>query len=139
MSMRNLARPLLASWFVYAGIESIVNPHDRAERSAPVVEPLLEEAGVTTPLPTLVQAHGVATVAAAAALAASKSPRLAGTALAGLTALTVIAGRPFWLEEDEYEREAEREQFVKNVSLLGAAMLAASVGNSRRRRKKRRR
>jgi uncharacterized membrane protein YphA (DoxX/SURF4 family) len=68
-------------------------------------------------------------------LAGSKTPRTSALTLAGLAALTAVAGRPFWLEEDDAEREVQREAFVKNLSLLGGVMIAATAGKSSRRRK----
>lgn len=131
--VRALARPLLATWFIYGGVESMRAPERRAERAAPVVDPLLEQAGIDEVTTTdLVKLHGVATVAAATVLAVSRTPRTAGLALSGLAALTVAAGRPFWLLEDEEERRAERDQFLKNLSLLGGVMLAATAGHSAR-------
>ncbi|MFV0633421.1 hypothetical protein [Demequina sp.] len=135
--LRHLARPLLATWFVYGGVQSVLEPERRAERSAPVVEPLLKEAGLDDVKTTdLVKVHGVATVAAATVLALSRTPRTAGLALAGLTLATVAAGRPFWLETDEQRKEEQMELFLKNVSLLGGTLLAATAGHSPRKKER---
>jgi putative oxidoreductase len=127
---RALARPLLASWFVYGGVRAALEPQKGAEAARPVVEPLLREASIDVPLETLVKAHGIATAATAAVLALSKSPRTAGVALTGLAAITVASATPFWRMEEGPEREAALEQFMKNLSLLGGAMLAATAGHS---------
>lgn len=135
--LRVLARPLLATWFVYGGVQSFLEPEKRAERSAPVVEPALAEVGIEGVKTTdLVKWHGVATVAAASVLALSRTPRTAGLVLAGLTAATVAAGRPFWLEQDEAKREEQTEFFLRNVSLFGGTLLAATAGHSPRRKEK---
>lgn len=139
--LRSLARPLLASWFVYGAVESLVEPATRAARSTPVVKPVLDEVGLDVDVEDLVRIHGAATLAAAATLAMSRTPRTAGLALAGLTAVMACAGRPFWLIDDEQVRASERERFVINLSLLGGTMLAATAGHSARhqaRKKKRR-
>lgn len=127
---RALARPLLASWFVYGGVRAALEPQKGAEAAREVVEPLLREAGVDVPLDALVRAHGIATAVTAATLAFSKSPRTAGVALTGLAAVTVATATPFWRMEEGPEREVALEQFVKNLSLLGGAMLAATAGHS---------
>ncbi|WP_084101883.1 hypothetical protein [Demequina sp. NBRC 110051] len=128
--LRHLARPLLATWFVYGGVQSVLEPEKRAERAAPVVEPLLQQAGVEDVKTTdLVKAHGAATIAAASILALSRTPRTAGLVLAGLTAATVAVGRPFWLETDEAKKEEQMELFLKNVSLFGGTLLAATAGH----------
>lgn len=129
MFLRTIARPLLASWFVYGAVESILEPEVRAARSTPVVQPVLEEAGVDLEMTDLVKMHGAATIAAASVLALSRTPKTAGVALAGLAAVTAVAGRPFWLIEDQQAREHERGQFFMNLSLLGGAMLAATAGH----------
>ncbi|WP_061961734.1 hypothetical protein [Demequina flava] len=135
--LRVLARPLLATWFVYGGVQSYLEPEKRAERAAPVVEPAMAEAGIEGVSTTdLVKWHGVATVAAASVLALSRTPRTAGLVLAGLTAATVVAGRPFWLEKDEEKKEQETEFFLRNVSLLGGTLLAATAGHNPRRKEK---
>jgi uncharacterized membrane protein YphA (DoxX/SURF4 family) len=136
MFIRTIARPLLASWFIYAAVDSILDPERHAAKSAPMVEPYLVEAGVTLTVPQLARLHGVATLAAATALAFSRTPRTAGLALAGLATVTVVTGEPFWREEDDSARTASRENFVKNISLLGAALIAATAGGPGRRRSK---
>jgi len=137
MFFRAIARPLLASWFIYGGIESVLTPERRAERAEPVVKPLLVEAGLEDVKVTdMVKVHGAATIAAASILALSRTPKTAGLALAGLAAITVAAGRPFWRETDEETRLRERERFMVNVSLLGATVLAATAGHGTHHRAK---
>jgi len=134
---RHLARPLLATWFVYGGVQSVLEPEKRAERAAPVVEPVLKEVGLEDVKTTdLVKVHGAVTIAAATVLALSRTPRTAGLVLAGLTAATVAAGRPFWLEQDEQKKEEQMELFLKNVSLFGGTLLAASTGHSPRKKER---
>ena len=128
--MRSLARPLLASWFVYGGVRDALEPRERAAIAEPVVGPLLKDAGVEVPMETLVRVHGAATAATAAVLAMSQTPRTAGAALTGLAAVTVATGAPFWRLPEGDERDAALDQFMKNLSLLGGAMLAASAGHS---------
>ncbi len=128
--MRSLARPLLASWFIYGGIRDALEPQERAVAAEPVVGPLLKEAGVEVPVETLVRVHSAATAATAAVLALSRTPRTAGVALTGLAAVTVATGAPFWRLPEGDERDAALDQFMKNVSLLGGAMLAATAGHS---------
>ena len=127
---RALARPLLASWFVYGGVRAALEPQKGAEAAGPVVGPYLRETGIDVPVEALVRAHGIATAVTATVLAFSKSPRTAGVALTGLAAVTVATATPFWRMEEGAERDAALEQFMKNLSLLGGAMLAATAGHS---------
>ena len=134
---RVLARPLLASWFIYGGVQSVLEPEQRAARSGPLVEPVLKEVGLEDVKTTdLVKLHGVATIAAASVLALSRTPRTAGLVLAGLTAATVAVGRPFWRETDEQRKEEQLELFLKNVSLFGGTLLAVSAGHSPRKKQR---
>ncbi|MCB2412148.1 hypothetical protein LGT39_04700 [Demequina sp. TTPB684] len=128
--MRSLARPLLASWFIYGGVRDALEPQERAAVAEPVVGPLLKDAGIDVPLETLVRVHSGATAATAAVLALSRSPRTAGVALTGLAAVTAATGAPFWRLPEGEERDAALDQFLKNLSLLGGAMLAATAGHS---------
>jgi uncharacterized membrane protein YphA (DoxX/SURF4 family) len=137
MFVRAVARPLLASWFIYAAVDAILDPSRHSARSAPLVTPLLKEAGVPLTVPQLTRLHGVATLAAATSLAGSRTPRTAGLALASLTTVTVVFGEPFWRVPAGPARTASREAFIKNVSLLGGALLAATAGKPKRARKAR--
>ncbi|HEX7590182.1 MAG TPA: hypothetical protein VF362_04300 [Demequinaceae bacterium] len=130
MFIRTVARPLLASWFVYAAVDAILDPGRHAKKTAPLVEPYLEEAGITLTVPQLARIHGALTLVAATALAFSRTPRTSGLALAGLATVTVATGEPFWRETNEAARSASRENFVKNISLLGGLLIAASAGGS---------
>lgn len=131
--MRALARPLLASWFVYGGVQTYLDPEARAERVAPTVEPALKELGLEeVKTVDLVKAHGIASVALASMLAMSRTPRAAALGLAGLASATAAFAHPFWKETDDARRDAELELFLKNVSLVGGVLLAATVGHSDR-------
>ncbi len=143
MFVRTVARPLLASWFVYAAVDALLDPKRHADKAAPLIDPILEDAGVNVSVPQLVRFHGAATLVAAIALAGSRTPRTSALALAGLATVTTAISAPFWREKDGAAREASREEFVKNLSLLGGTLLASTAGKPRRAsaraRKKRRR
>ncbi len=129
--IRALARPLLASWFVYAGVRDALEPQDRAPLADPVVAPLLQEAGVTDVSTTdVVRVHGAVTALTATVLAFSRTPRTAGLALTGLAAASAAVYTPFWRLPEGPERDAMRGEFLKNLSLVGGAMLAATAGHS---------
>lgn len=129
---RALARPLIAAWFVYDGVRNAVEPEARAVQAEPVVQPVLAELGVDVPTETVVRAHAVASTLAAVVLATSRTPRTAGLALTALTALQIAGGKRFWELPEGAERDTAEEDFVKNLSLLGGAMLAASSGHTER-------
>jgi len=133
MVLRALARPLLASWFVYEAVDTILEPQKRAKLVAPTLEPALAEMGISdVDTADVVKVHAVATLGAATALAMSRNPRSSALLLAGLTAGTVALGAPFWTEQDPDRRREELERLLKNVSLLGGVLIAATAGHSAR-------
>lgn len=132
--LRALARPLLASWFVYRGVSDVLDPAPRAQEVEDTVGVALEalelETGTQIPTKTLIQVHGAATALAAATLALSKTPRTAAAALAGLAAVTAATSAPFWRMHEGPERDAALEKFLINLSLVGGVALAATAGHS---------
>lgn len=131
--LRALARPLLASWFIYGGVQNVLEPERNAALIADTVEPKLAELGVPELKATdVVKIHGAATVACAALLALSRTPRAAALGLAGLAGATAVVAHPFWKETEPARKELELELFLKNVSLVGGVLLAAAIGHSPR-------
>jgi uncharacterized membrane protein YphA (DoxX/SURF4 family) len=53
-------------------------------------------------------------------------PRLAALALAGTLVPTTIAGHRFWEIDNPQQRSAQRIHFLKNLSMLGGLLLAAT-------------
>lgn len=130
--MRVLARPLLASWFVFKGVSDALEPAPRARELEAALEPLGLAEGDVVPSEVLIRVHGAATALTAAVLGLSRSPRAAGAALTGLAAITVATSAPFWRLPEGPERDAALERFVMNLSLLGGAALASTAGHSER-------
>lgn len=137
MVLRVLARPLLASWFVYEAAEAILTPQKRAEQIAPVVEPALADLGVTeVKTVDIVKAQGFAVLGAAASLALSRNPRTSALALVALTAGSISLTRPFWNEKDPEARREQFEHFLKDIAITGGLLIAATAGHSDRHNKR---
>ena len=142
MLLRHIARPLFASWFVSEGYDAARRPDVHAVRARATVERVarLVRRGAlggavdryreptTAQLVTLVRAHGAATAAAGALLAAGKAPRTAALALAALTAPLILANLP--LPErpalDKEARRDRRDRLVRAVAFTGGALLAGA-------------
>jgi uncharacterized membrane protein YphA (DoxX/SURF4 family) len=131
MLVRRIARPLLATPFIYGGISTLRKPQDRVPGARPVVEKLTETADKQLPvqLPKDVEQYvklnaGVQ-VGAGALLALGRLPRLSALALAGSTVPTTLAGHRFWDEQDPKVQFEKIAHFVKNVGMLGGLLLAA--------------
>jgi uncharacterized membrane protein YphA (DoxX/SURF4 family) len=133
--LRAVARTMLASYFVSAGIKAIRDPESLVPAAEPLVDrvvPLVKDyapepvAGyVPENTTTLVRINGIAQVVGGAALATGKGRRLGAWLLAGSIIPSTIAKHPFWTVQDPDARAQDRNHFLKNVSLLGGVLLAA--------------
>ena len=129
--IRLIARPMLASVFLVGAANALKNAPSLATKASRVTEkvvPLAQRAAPSAPIPTdpvtIVRANAVIQLAAAAALATGRMPRLSSTVLALSMLPTTIAGHPFWREEDPAVRKTQRMNFFKGISLVGGLLIA---------------
>jgi uncharacterized membrane protein YphA (DoxX/SURF4 family) len=131
MLVRRIARPLLASSFIYGGIDTLRNPQSRVPGARPVVEKVTEQADKQLPVQVprdveqWVKIDAGVKVGAGALFALGKVPRLSALLLAGSIVPTTLAGHRFWEHEDPKERFGQLSHFLKNLGLLGGLLLAA--------------
>jgi putative oxidoreductase len=130
---RKFVRPLLGAFFVANGVDSLRNAEAIAREAKPVTDrfvPMVERAAPDgTPVPTeavtWVRINGAVQIAAAAALATGRFPRLASGVLAGSLVPSTAARYRFWEASDPAERREQLTHFFKNVSLTGGLLIAA--------------
>jgi len=131
MLVRRIARPLLASTFVYGGVQTLRNPQSRVPGAAPIVEQLTEIADKQLPVQVShdveqwVKINAGVQVGAGALLALGRFPRFSALTLATSLVPTTLAGHRFWEHEDPKERFGQTSNFLKNTSMLGGLLLAA--------------
>ena len=131
MLVRRIARPLLASSFIYGGIDTLRNPQSRVPGAQPVVDTITRTADAQLPVQVprdveqWVKIDAGIKVGAGALLALGKFPRLASLALAGSIVPTTLAGHRFWEHEDPEERFGQLSNLLKNAGLLGGLLIAA--------------
>jgi putative oxidoreductase len=123
---RRIARPMIAGMFISGGIDALQHPEAKAARAAPVAEKLSEPLGLTQEPVTLIRVNGAVMVVGGLLLGAGKIPRLASIALAASLVPTTFAGHRFWEIEDPQQRAQQRVHFLKNISMLGGLILAAT-------------
>jgi uncharacterized membrane protein YphA (DoxX/SURF4 family) len=125
--LRRVARPLLATIFVYSGIEELLNPDPKVAAAAPLIAKGQEALPTNRPIEpaTFVQADAAVKIGAGLMLAFGWAPRLAATALAASHIPTTVAEHPF-RQTAGGEHAAQRIHFLKNAGLLGGLMLAAA-------------
>ena len=122
---RRFARPLLASIFIYGGVDAVRNPSSKAPAADTVVGDMPVQVGLSS-TEQLVRLDGAVKVIAGLALGVGKFPRLAALVLIGSLVPTTAAGHRFWEEHDPAKRKAQQLHFVKNASIVGGLLLAAA-------------
>jgi putative oxidoreductase len=131
MLVRRIARPLLASSFVYGGVDTLRNPQTRVPGAQPVVDTITQQADKQLPVQVprdveqWVKIDAGVKVVAGSLFALGKLPRLSAVALAGSIVPTTLAGHRFWEHEDPQERFAQLAHLLKNAGLLGGLLIAA--------------
>jgi uncharacterized membrane protein YphA (DoxX/SURF4 family) len=124
--VRTIARPMLASVFIVAGLDVLANPEPRAKVAKPVVDRV---ASIVPFAPTdpvdAVRLNAAVHLGAGVLLATGVMSRLAAVALAVSLVPTTIAGHSFWEIEDPVNRSRQRTQFLKNTAILGGLLVVA--------------
>lgn len=124
---------MLASIFVVGGINALRHADAHATKARKITDKVVPIAQRTAPAATsavpsdavsLVRINAVTQIAAAAALATGRLPRVSAGVLAATLVPTTLAGHAFWDETDPQARNLQRIQFVKNTSILGGLLLA---------------
>jgi uncharacterized membrane protein YphA (DoxX/SURF4 family) len=130
--IRLVARPMLASTFVYGGVQALRNAPALAEAAKPVNDEIRDLADKVAPkvnVPaddkTLVRINAAVHIVAGLGLATGRAPRLSALALAATVVPTTLAGHAFWEEKDKARRTQQTTHFFKNVSMLGGLVIAA--------------
>ena len=131
MLVRRIARPLLASSFVYGGIDTLRNPQNRVPGAAPVVDQIATTADQQLPVQVprdveqWVKIDAAVKVAAGSLFALGKMPRVTALVLSASIVPTTLAGHRFWEEDDPKVSFEKIAHFVKNLGLIGGLLLAA--------------
>jgi putative oxidoreductase len=122
---RRLARPLLASIFIYGGLDAVRHPAPKVPAADTVAADVAAKVPGISTTEQLVRLDGAVKIAAGVALAAGKVPRLAALILLTSLVPTTAAGHRFWEEKDPAKRKAQQLHFVKNAAIAGGLLLAA--------------
>ena len=131
MLVRRIARPLLASSFIYGGIDTLRHPQSRVPGARPVVEQIADAADKQLPVQVprdveqWVRADAAVKVAAGSLFALGRLPRLSALAMSASIVPTTLAGHRFWEHDDPKERFGQLSNFLKNAGLLGGLLIAA--------------
>ncbi len=118
--VRIVARLLLSAIFIDGAGNALRNPEPRAQ----TVE------WMNLPEPRrLVQLSSAGLLTSGLALALGFRERGAAALAFALLVPTTVGGHPFWRFEDEAARRMQRIHFMKNLTILGALLYIASLGD----------
>lgn len=123
--VRRLARPLLAASFVADGLDAVRHPAQRVEAARPLVRQVAAPLGLPTDPEALVRVNGAAMAAAGALFGLGRLPRLSALVMALTLAPAAYTQHAFWQEKDPVRRRDQRRALLHDVSLVGAALVAA--------------
>ena len=133
--VRVIARPLIASSFVFSGVDRLRN----AGATAPQLKPVL--AGVTKLVPSAAavtsneklvgQVLGATQVSAALLLGIGRFSRVAALLLTVTATVNALVDFRSGDASTAEGKKARRTQLLKNLSLIGAVLLAAVDTNGR--------
>jgi uncharacterized membrane protein YphA (DoxX/SURF4 family) len=126
MLLRKIARPLLATWFIYDGVDAARHPAAHALTARGPADQVTSQIGreplTDRQLKIAIRTHGALTVTAGVNLAFGRTPRLAALALAALSVPLAVAEQPF--TSGSVARGERTERFVRRLGAIGAALLA---------------
>ena len=128
--IRKFARPMLASVFVWDGVDTLRNASDHVAETESVLQRLrkvvpAQYAGYIPNDPELAaRAVGGLKVGAGSTLALGKAPRTSAAVLALSTLPNLLGRNAFWETEDSEEKNTRRNGFITNTALLGALFIA---------------
>ena len=125
MIVRRIARPMLASVFIAAGIDALRHPAARTKRAAQLLDTVSAPSAVQQDPDLFVRVNGASLVGGGFLLATGRMSRLASTLLAASVVPTTAIEHAFWDETDPKKRAQSRSLFFKNVGLLGGLLLAS--------------
>ncbi|MDY3127362.1 MAG: DoxX family protein [Corynebacterium sp.] len=127
--IRKIARPMLASVFVWDGVDTLRDPSasvKETENTLKHVRSLVprQYSSYVPQDPELVaRSIAGAKVGAGSLLALGKAPRTSAAVLAATTLPSLVGAKPFWKAKDAEEKATRRSNFMTNTALLGALFI----------------
>jgi putative oxidoreductase len=127
MILRRVARPMLASIFVWGGVNALRNLEHHTKTAEPFLTRTVGSVVDDSPDPaTVVKVDAVAKIVAGLAFGLGRFPRLSALVLTGSLVPTTLATHAFWEFENPQERATQQLQFLKNLGLVGGLLLASA-------------
>ncbi|NYG18286.1 putative membrane protein YphA (DoxX/SURF4 family) [Arthrobacter psychrochitiniphilus] len=123
--IRAIARPMLASSFIFSGLDRLRHAETTAKQLSPVLGPLSAALPLDVSEKTLARALAAAQVGAGVLLAAGKFSRPAAVVLALTAGLSTVVEYRNANTDTKENRAHRRNQLSSNIALIGGALLAS--------------
>lgn len=123
--IRALARPMLASSFIFSGLDRLRHADATAAQLAPVLGPLSAALPVEASEKNLARILAGAQVGAGVLLAAGKFSRPAAVVLALTAGLNTVVEYRNANTDTKENRSHRRNQLTKSIGLIGGVLLAS--------------
>ena len=127
--IRKIARPMLASVFIYDGVDNVRNSADHVKETESALKlvrgvvPKDYRGLVPNDPETVAKGLGGAKIGAGSLLALGKAPRTSAAVLAAASLPSFLGRNAFWNAKDSQDKEARRNGFLTSVALLGGLVL----------------
>ena len=127
--IRKIARPMLASVFIYDGVDNVRNSADHVKETESALKlvrgvvPKDYRGLVPNDPETVAKGLGGAKISAGSLLALGKAPRTSAAVLAAASLPSFLGRNAFWNAKDSQDKEARRNGFLTSVALLGGLVL----------------
>ncbi len=115
---------MLASTFVFGGINGWKSASTLVPAAEPVASPIAKRLGTSASTEQLVKANAAVQIVGGVLFALGVAPRVLAVILGASLVPTTLAGHRFWETDDPVESERQRTQFMKNAGLLGGLFFA---------------
>ncbi len=126
---RRIARPLLAGYFIYRGVQLLRNPEQGMASAQRLNQTVANVSGDNPALhvepSTLVKLTGAVQVVCGSVIALGKHSRPAALTLAAITVPYAVSDFPFWEQEDPQLRDEQLTGLLADLSMVGGLLLAA--------------
>ncbi|MDD0858771.1 DoxX family protein [Arthrobacter alpinus] len=123
--VRALARPMLASSFIFAGLDRLRHADETATQLSAVLRPISSALPIEASEKTLARVLAGAQVGAGVLLAAGKFSRPAAVVLTLTAGLNTVVEYRNANTDTKENRSHRRNQLTKNIGLIGGALLAS--------------
>ncbi|MHA7305412.1 DoxX family protein [Arthrobacter sp. TMN-49] len=123
--VRALARPMLASSFILAGLDRLRHADQTAAQLRPVLQPLSAALPMEVSEKSLARVLAGTQVGAGILLATGKCSRAAAMVLAVTAGLNTVVEYRTAEPTNKENRSHRRHQLAKNIGLVGGALLAS--------------